>query len=277
MTKKVFLFFIVVFFLTACSKKENLEYEKSKRIDPYLIYKEALDAFESKNYFFASKKFNEAELNFNNTELAAKSSIMSSYSLYGINFYKEAEENLKRYFEIYPADKNKKYANYLLAIIYYEQIKDEKKDLKPLLKAGKQIDIFIEKYPNSEYTTDLKFKRDLIQNQLAAKEMYIAKYYINVKKWVPAINRLKKIINKYEKTVFIEEALHRLVEIHYHLGLEEEAKKYANILGYNYNSSEWYEQSYKIFNENYKPVIIKKKAIEEKKESLFKKIIDIIN
>lgn len=277
MTKKVFLFFIIVFFLTACSKKENLEYEKSKRIDPYLIYKEALDAFESKNYFFASKKFNEAELNFNNTELAAKSSIMSSYSLYGINFYKEAEENLKRYFEIYPADKNKKYANYLLAIIYYEQIKDEKKDLKPLLKAGKQIDIFIEKYPNSEYTTDLKFKRDLIQNQLAAKEMYIAKYYINVKKWVPAINRLKKIINKYEKTVFIEEALHRLVEIHYHLGLEEEAKKYANILGYNYNSSEWYEQSYKIFNENYKPVIIKKKAIEEKKESLFKKIIDIIN
>ena len=242
-----------------------------------MIYKEALDAFESKNYFFASKKFNEAELNFNNTELATKSSIMSSYSLYGINFYKEAEENLKRYFEIYPADKNKKYANYLLAIIYYEQIKDEKKDLKPLLKAGKQIDIFIEKYPNSEYTTDLKFKRDLIQNQLAAKEMYIAKYYINVKKWVPAINRLKKIINKYEKTVFIEEALHRLVEIHYHLGLEEEAKKYANILGYNYNSSEWYEQSYKIFNENYKPVIIKKKAIEEKKESLFKKIIDIIN
>ena len=143
--------------------------------------------------------------------------------------------------------------------------------MKPLLKAGKQIDIFIEKYPNSEYTTDLKFKRDLIQNQLAAKEMYIAKYYINVKKWVPAINRLKKIINKYEKTVFIEEALHRLVEIHYHLGLEEEAKKYANILGYNYNSSEWYEQSYKIFNENYKPVIIKK-AIEEKKRAYLKKL-----
>ena len=277
MIRKIFLFFILVFFLTACSKKENLEYEKSKRIDPYLVYKEALEAFDRKDYFFASKKFDEAELNFSNTELAAKSSIMSSYSLYGINFYKEAEENLKRFFEIYPANKNKKYANYLLAVIYYEQIQDEKKDLKPLLKAEKQIDLFIKKYPNSEYATDLKFKRDLIQNQLAAKELYIAKYYINVKKWVPAINRLKKIINKYEKTVFIEEALHRLVEIHYHLGLEEEAKKYANILGYNYNSSKWYEQSYKIFNENYKPVIIKNKLNKEKKESLFKKIIDIVN
>ena len=276
MTKKVFLFFILVFFLSTCSKKENLEYEKSKRIDPYLIYEEALEAFNKKNYFFASKKFDVAELNFSNAELAAKSSIMSSYSLYGINFYKEAEENLKRYLETYPADKNKIYANYLLAVIYYEQIQDEKKDLKPLLKAEKQINSFIQKYPNSEYASDLKFKSDLIQNQLAAKELYIAKYYTEVKKWVPAINRLKKILNKYEKTVFIEEALHRLVEIHYHLGLEEEAKKYANILGYNYNSSEWYQQSYKIFNNNYKPVVIEKKALKDKKKNLFEKIVDII-
>ena len=276
MMRIIFSFFILVFFFTACSKKENLEYEKSKRIDPFLVYKEALEAFDKKDYFLASKKFDEAELNFSNTELAAKSSIMSSYSLYGINFYKESEENLKRYLEIYPADKNKIYANYLLAVIYYEQIQDEKKDLKPLIKAKKQINLFIEKYPNSEYATDLKFKKDLIQNQLADKELYIAKYYIDVKKWVPAINRLKKILNKYETTVFIEEALHRLVEINYHLGLEDEAKKYAGILGYNYNSSEWYEQSYKILNESYKPVIIKKKAAIEKK-SLFEKIVDIIN
>ena len=168
----------------------NLKYEISKRIDPYKIYSEGLEAFE-KRFFFASKKFDEAELNFDKPELAAKASIMSSYSLYGINFFKEAEENLRRFLKVYPADENIIYAHYLLAIIYYEQIQDEKKDLKPLLKAEEQINFFIKKYPNSEYAIDLKFKKDLIQNQLAAKELYIAKYYISVQKWVPAINRLK--------------------------------------------------------------------------------------
>ena len=161
---------------------------------------------------------------------------MSSFSLYGINLYDEAVENLERYLKTYPADNNVMYANYLLAVIYFEQINDEKKDLKPLLKANDKIEFFIEKYPNTDYATDLMFKKDLIINQLAAKELFIAKYYISIQKWVPAINRLKIIVEKYDKTIFIEEALHRLVEIHYHLGLENEAKKYANILGYNYNS-----------------------------------------
>ncbi len=271
-------FFLIILILIsfACSKKENLEYKKSQKIDPYVVYREALTAFEKKDYFLASKKFDEAELNFSKPELAAKSSIMSSYSLYGINFYKQAEENLSRFLQVYPADKNVMYAKYLLAIIYYEQIQDEKKDLEPLLKAQKQINIFINEHPKSEYSTDLKFKRDLIQNQLAAKELYIAKYYISVKKWVPAINRLRVILDKYEKTVFIEEALHRLVEIHYHIGLKEEAKKYVSLLGYNYNSSKWYEQSYKILNKNYKPET-KKIIPDTKKDSLFKKIIKIIN
>ena len=271
-------FFLIILILIsfACSKKENLEYKKSQKIDPYVVYREALTAFEKKDYFLASKKFDEAELNFSKPELAAKSSIMSSYSLYGINFYKQAEENLSRFLQVYPADKNVMYAKYLLAIIYYEQIQDEKKDLEPLLKAQKQINIFINEHPKSEYSTDLKFKRDLIQNQLAAKELYIAKYYISVKKWVPAINRLRVILDKYEKTVFIEEALHRLVEIHYHIGLKEEAKKYVSLLGYNYNSSKWYEQSYKILNKNYKPET-KKIIPDTKKNSLFKKIIKIIN
>ena len=105
---------------------------------------------------------------------------------------------------------------------------------------------FLAKYPDTEYTLDLKFKKDLITNQIAAKELYIAKFYISVQKWVPAIKRLQIIVNKYDKTIFIEEALHRLVEIHYYLGLEKEAKKYANILGYNYNSSQWFEKSYKV-------------------------------
>ena len=176
---------------------------------------------------------------------------------------------------MYPVDKNIIYANYLLAIIYYEQIQDEKKDIGPLLKAEKQINFFINNYPNTEYANDLKFKNDLIQNQLAAKELYVAKYYISVKKWAPAINRLKKILSKYDKTVFIEEALHRLVEVHYYLGLEQEAKKYATLLGYNYNSSEWFERSYKILNKDYK---INKKVspAQSKEKSLIKKIIEIV-
>ena len=160
--------------------------------------------------------------------------------------------------------------------MYFEQITDEKKDLKPLLEASKKIDLFLKKYPNTDYAIDLKFKKDLILNQLAAKELYVAKYYISTKKWVPAINRLKVIVEKYDKTIFIEEALHRLVEIHYHLGLENEAKKFANILGYNYNTGEWFEQSYKILNKDYKisDKKLEKKANEE--EGFFKKILDVI-
>ena len=276
MVIRFLLILLLAFSSLACSKKEDLKYETSKRTDPYKIYAEGLIAFEKKDYFFASKKFDEAELNFSKPELAAKASIMSSYALYGINFFNQAEENLKRFINVYPVDKNIIYANYLLAIIYYEQIQDEKKDLKPLLKAEEQINYFIKKYPESEYSIDLKFKKDLIKNQLAAKELFVAKYYISVQKWVPAINRLKNILKNYDKTVFIEEALHRLVEIHYYLGLVDEAKRYASLLGYNYNSSEWYEQSYKILNKDYK--IVKKKALPKKKEEggLFNKIIKII-
>jgi outer membrane protein assembly factor BamD len=268
---------ICVLIIFSCSKKDELIYEPSKKLDPYVLYKEGQKAFEKNDFFFASKKFSEAELNFSNTELAAKSAIMSCYSLYAINFYTQAEENIKRYLSTYAADKNVIYAHYLLAIIYYEQIGDEKKDLQPLLKSKKQINFFINEFPDSEYTIDLKFKMDLIENQLAAKELFVARYYSSVQKWVPAINRLKVILNKYEKTIFVEEALHRLVEIHYHLGFEKEANKYAAILGYNYNTSEWFKQSYKILNKDYD---IKKSLSKEKKskvdKNLFEKIINLI-
>ena len=255
----------------SCSKKqEEIIYQPLEKTNPFELYKEGLTAFERNDFFFANKKFSEAELNFEETEFAAKSAIMSIFSLYGLNFYGEANENLDRYFKTYPADKNIIYAHFLQAVIYFEQISDEKKDLKPLLQANKKIDFFLKNYPNTEYAIDLRFKKDLIQNQIAAKELYVAKYYISIKKWVPAIQRLKIIVNKYNKTIFIEEALHRLVEIHYHLGLENEAKKYANILGYNYNSSEWFEQSYKILNKNYE---FTNNKVIKKDDSWYKKII----
>ena len=276
MYQKLIFIFVLTFSLLSCSQNKDIEYEINKdKVDPYKLYEEGLDAFEEGDYFYAEKKFSEAELNFKVIELAAKSAVMSSYSLYGINFYTEALENLERYLKKYPADKNIMYAHYLIAIIYYEQMSDEKKDLKPLLDANKKIDFFLKTFPNSDYAMDLKFKKDLIQNQLAAKELYVAKYYISIQKWVPAMNRLKKIVEEYEKTVFVEEALHRLVEINYYLSLEKEAKKYAKILGYNYNSSEWFEQSYKVFNKDYK-IKERVKANDKKGSNFLKKILNKI-
>ena len=270
---RIFLLIIISLALIACSKKDEPIYIPSEKVDAFKIYNEGLKAMENNDYFFANKKFTEAELNFENIDLAAKSAVMSIFCLYGINFYTEALENLDRYFKVYPADTNIIYAHYLESIIYFEQISDEKRDLKPLLQAREKINFFLKKYPNTDYAIDLKFKKNLIRNQLAAKEMYIARHYVETQKWIPAINRLKNIINEYDETIFIEEALHRLVEIHYYLGLENEAKKFAKILGYNYNSSKWYEASYKIFNKRYE---VKKTKKKEDKKSLINRIMKMI-
>tara|TARA_B100000575_G_scaffold292537_1_gene301226 strand:- start:1813 stop:2634 length:822 start_codon:yes stop_codon:yes gene_type:complete len=269
---KIFIFIVSITFLISCSK-ENLEYKATPKKNPYTLYREAYEAFEKGDFFFAQKKFSEVELSAEKVEMAAKASIMACYSLYSINFYDEALENLNRFLRKYPANKEAIYAEYLIAIIYYEQINDETKDIEPINIAKEKIEIFLKKYPNTEYALDLKFKNDLIINQLAAKELYVAKYYISVQKWIPAINRLKIILEKFDQTIFIEEALYRLVEINYFLGLEDEAKKYASILGYNYNSSEWHEQSYKILNKEYK---LFKKDEKARKENLLKKIINKI-
>ena len=270
MLLRICLVLSFLFFLS-CSKNEII-YKAEKSLDPFILYEEGLEAFQNNEYFYANKKFSQAELNFKNVDLAAKSAIMSSFALYGINFYEQANDNLVRFLRTYPSDKNVIYAHYLQAIIFFEQISDEKKDLRPLLEAQKKINFFLEKYPDTDYAIDLRFKKDLIENQLAAKELYVAKYYISTQKWVPAIKRLKLILKKYKNTIFIEEALHRLVEIHYHLGLEEESKKYAKILGYNYNSSDWFKQSYKVFNKDYDlKNMTNKKEIKKNDENFLKK------
>jgi outer membrane protein assembly factor BamD len=266
--KLIFLF--LIFVLVSCSKKEpvlNIPPEEDKSFE---IYKEAVEAMNDGNLFYASKKFSEAETILPKIEFSAKASLMSSYCLYLINFYPEATANLERFLSQYPADKNVAYAHYLIAISLYEQILDEKKDIDPLLKSKEKILFFIKKFPDTEYSQDLKFKLDLIDNQLAAKEMYIAKFYISSQKWIPAINRLKVIINDFSETVFIEEALHRLVEVYYRLGLVDEAKAAAAILGYNYNTSEWYAQSYKVLNKSYK---LPKKTKIKKNDGLIKRTI----
>lgn len=274
MNLKLLLISLFVFLLSGCSKEPA--YKPAEIKDPFILYEEGYELFSKNNFFNANKKFSEAELNFEDINFAAKSAIMSCFSLYGINFYDEALSNIDRFLKTYPADKNVMYAEYLKAIIFFEQIGNEKKDTKPLVEANNYINSFLKKYPDSEYSIDLNFKKELIESQLAAKELFVAKYYISIQKWIPAINRLKVIVSKYDETVFIEEALFRLVEIYYYLGLEDKAKKYARILGYNYNSSKWFEQSYKILNKSYVIKEINKKKSKKEKDNLIKKIIKMI-
>ena len=261
--RNFFILLFSIFIIFSCSKKEPEALSTPSNQDEAIkVYREGLKDLEDGQFFLARKKFDQSESLLPQTQWAAKSALMSSFCLYSMNFYDDAILNLKRFTKTYPADENIDYANYLIAISYYEQILDEDKDIEPLILSKNEIEKFIDKYPNTDYALDLKFKLDLIINQMAAKELSIARYYIKNEKWIPAINRLKVIVKKYDKTIFIEEALFRLVEIYYRIGLVDEAKAAASMLGYNYNSSEWYERSYKILNKNYQPAIIKKENKE---------------
>ena len=278
---KGFLVLLLSFFLSSCAwhviddpgrgkekGETNIAEGPSDQEKAVTIYSEAVKALDDGDSYFAKNKFKEVESLVPQSKWAEKASLMASYADYTRNSYSEAIFSLERHLVNYPADKNLPYAHYLIAICYYEQILDEKKDLQPLLKAKKKFEFIIQTYPNTDYATDARFKLDLITDQLAAKEMSIARFYMKTQKWIPALNRLKTVTEKYDKTVFIEEALHRLVEVYYRLGLTDEAKKAAAILGYNYQSGEWYERSYKVFNKKYKS----KKIIKEKERGLIRKI-----
>ena len=269
--RKILVYLTLSLFLVSCGGgKDEAIKPPTTNEEAIKTYQEALDSLKSGDFFYASKKFSEAEGMLPDIDWAAKSALMSSYCLYNINAYDEAVLNLRRFIKIYPASPYVSYAHYLIAISYYEQILDEEKDMQPLLISKKNIESFINKFPNTDYAIDLKFKHDLVINQLAAKELSIARYYIKNEKWIAAINRLKFIVENYDKTIFVEEALHRLVEIYYKIGLEEEARVAAALLGYNYNSGEWYERSYKILNKNYESPKIEK---ANKEDGLIKRTI----
>ena len=271
MFRNLLILLLSIFLSFSCSKKnkETLISEPTDEEKAVSIYIEAVEALKEGDAYYAGKKFKDVESLMPQSEWAAKASLMASYSEYSRNAYTNAVFGLERHINNYPADKNIPYAHYLIAICYYEQILDEKKDLRPLLKAKEKFEFIMQTYPNTDYAMDARFKIDLIIDQLAAKEMSIARFYMKTEKWIPALNRLKIVVDEYEETVFIEEALHRLVEIYYKLGLVEESKQAAAILGYNYKSSEWYSRSYKVFNKKYKPKKIKK----EKKMGLIRKKI----
>ena len=273
---KIYLILLFsVFLLFSCSKKENKAIVSQPTDEEMMIgkYSEAIEALKKGDAFYAGKKFKEVESLLPQSNWAAKASLMHGYSHYSRNAYSDSIFSLERHIHNYPADQNIPYAHYLIAICYYEQILDEKKDLKPLLKAKEKFEFIVRTYPDTDYATDSRFKIDLIIDQLAAKEMSIARFYMNTEKWIAALNRLKVVVDQYDRTVFVEEALHRLAEVYYRLGLVDEAKKAASILGYNYGSGQWYERTYKVFNKKYKLRKIKKEKkmglIRRKIKSLF--------
>jgi outer membrane protein assembly factor BamD len=277
MKKTKFLIFIILSLLIfSCSKKnEQVVTEiKGENLEQQMIqsYNAGLLALEDGDTLYAAKKFNEVELLFPQSIWASRASLMSAYAYWLDGYYSNSISEIKRFLEVYPNNDNTDYAYYLLSMNYYDSIVDEKKDLRSLNQSKKYFKILIKNYPDTDYALDAKYKLDLIDDTLAAKELYIARHYMNKKKWIAAVNRLKNVIENYNSTIYIEEALHRIVEIYYLIGLEEEAKKYALILGYNYGSGDWYKQSYKVFNKDYEVIKKIRNNKKDKKDLLLSKL-----
>ena len=256
--RATFLLLFLLLFMS-CSKndiKDSAIKEKSLDLQVLEAYNDGKDALEGGDVLYAAKKFNEAETLFPQSDWAPKSALMAAYAYYSQDYYYDAIAELQRFLKVYPKYKDTAYVHYLMGICYFEQIVDEKKDLQSIKEAKKKFVFVLKEYPNTEYAIDSEFKLSLVNDILASKEMYVGRYYFNKKKWVSAINRFRTVIDDYDTTIYTAEALHRLVEVHYTIGLIEEAEKYAQLLGYNYGSSEWYQNTYSLFDKNYK---IKKK------------------
>lgn len=275
MNIRFFAIFLLLIFTYSCSKEVVKKSSiKETNIESQMIeaYKEGVKELNNGDALFAAKKFNEAEILFPQSNIAPRAALMAAYSYYSQNYYADSIAELERFLKVYPKNKDIAYAEYLMGLCFYEQIVDEKKDLNSIESSKKIFLGIIDKYPDTDFALDSKFKLDLINDILAAKEMYLGRYYVDRKKWIAAINRFKFVIDNYDTTIYVEEALHRLVEIYYLIGLENESKKYASLLGYNYQSSRWYENSYSVFEKNYKKIKIQKENnnIIKKFKSLFK-------
>ena len=268
-------FIILIFIMLAeCSKKNNdisIITEKSLETQMIEAYNNAMLEFEKGDVIYAGKKFGEAELLYPQSIWAPRAVLMSAYGYFTQGYYKDAIRDLERFLVKYKNHPQTDYAYYLLALSHYDQIVDEKKDLNEIMEAKKYFELIINKYPETDYASDSRFKLELIIEIIASKEMYLARYYVQREKWIPAINRFKTVVNKYDTTIYIEEALHRLVELHYKIGLINEAEKYAYVLGYNYKSSEWYEASYKLINKSY----VRSDLAQDQKETILKKFRDL--
>ena len=245
----IFFLFSIILFVSSCSPPLDKTMVQDKKESPESSYSQAMVEFENKNYDLALEIFKDLERKFPLSNEAVQSQIMSAFIDYIRMDYTEAIFKLNRVIKRYPSYKNSDYAYYLKALCYYEQIENEQLDGKNNILALKNFQQILNRFPESKYARDSEQKIISVKENIAAKHMNIGFFYLKRKKYLAALNRYKKVINEHSQSKFTPEALHRLVEIYYTLGMLEDAKKAASTLGYNYPNSEWYKYSFNIVGE----------------------------
>ena len=240
--------------LSGCGGKKKQEYVERPVEE---IYNEAIDFLQDEKYRSATEKFDEVERQHPYSVWATKAQLMAAYAYYQANRYDDAIVALDRFIQLHPANKDVAYAYYLKALSYYEQISDVNRDQKMTELALSSLQELVTRFPNSKYARDAKLKLDLTKDHLAGKEMEIGRYYLKQGNYLAAINRFKRVVNEFQTTTHVPEALLRMTEAYYALGLPGEAKKFAAVLGYNFPGSEWYIDSYEM---------LEKKKVRQSKE-----------
>jgi outer membrane protein assembly factor BamD len=229
--------------LAACSSKKEDTYVERPVEE---LYNEAMDLLDKNEYYRGAKAFEEVERQHPYSVWATKAQLMNAYALYERNKYDEAIINLDRFIQLHPGHKDVAYAYYLKGLSYYEQITDVGRDQKMTEMALKNLQEVVDRFPASPYARDAKLKVDLTRDHLAGKEMNVGRWYQKQQQYLAALNRFKVVVDQYQTTTHVPEALHRMVEIYMTLGLEPEAKRTAAVLGHNFPGSDWYQDTYRL-------------------------------
>lgn len=228
------------------------------------MYNKAARTLDEGRYSEAAALFDDVDRQYPYSAWATKAQLMAGYAHYKNLRYDEAVLALDRFIELHPGDENTPYAWYLKALCFYEQISDVRRDQKMTELALENLQQVMDRFPESKYAKDAKLKVDLTMDHLAGKEMEIGRYYLERRKYQAAINRFQKVVEGYQTTTHVPEALHRLTESYLSLGIVEEAKKTAAVLGHNYPHSAWYKDTYRLFHAA---------GAEEDKKSLYDKTL----
>ncbi len=248
MALRLILFTLSFLALSGCSDSADeaklAEVEKIEPVDE--LYNKALDSLNESDWKAAKVEFEEVERQHPYSVWAKKAQMLNAYANYKNQDYAEAIAILDRYVQLYPGDEEVDYAYYLIALSNYEQITDVGRDQSMTKNALVALNEVIRRFPQSTYARDAELKKDLTIDHLAGKEMEIGRYYISRKEYLAAIKRFRRVVEDYQGTSHVPEALHRMVELYLELGITEEARNYAAVLGHNYPTSEWYKDSYKL-------------------------------
>lgn len=263
-------FFIFILLLSTISCSSNIIKKKEQKVAERSveeIYNSAMDYIDENKFLTAHDELIEVERLHPYSIWATRSQIMMAYVNYKLYKYDDSIAGAKRYIELHPGANDIDYAFYLIALNYYEQINDFRRDQTFTKNAREAFNNLIRRFPNSDYAKDAKLKLDLVNDHLAAKEMDVGRTYQSLDNYVSAINRFKTVVDLYSKTSHVPEALARLTEMYYKLGLYQEAKVYASVLGYNYPENKWYLYSYSLFQKE-------KEILINDKENSYLNILD---